>query len=202
MAVEKKKSKCQECHATRLKLVEVTSVLGNTLAWRCVDKAACQKRRKKREEKFKEVKDLVVKAVRKDRDYLAKDNARYYKENLALKARVAELEAVLSPIVWQANRHAVSMSSGLPEQTVSLTHRVSFLRKARSVLANNPPGRNKKKDWPDFATTARHTIQDLGKELLTIGVLAEEMEIAFEAGYETRRSIELARLNGEKDDFD
>lgn len=189
LAVEKK---CTKCGALKSRL-EPTKVIGRIVGWTCIDDTACRARQKKKKKN-----PGVAKAPKKQ-------NTIYrtlYKQNLELKVRVAELESMLSPIVWQANRFAIAMKSALPEQTVTLTHRVAFLRKMREVLANNPPGRNKKKNWPDFAETARLTIQDLGKSLLDIGTLAEEMEIAFEAGYETRRSIELARLNGESDDFD
>lgn len=138
--------------------------------------------------------NLMVQTINRQ----AVEIAELEKKKLALKVRIAELEAMLSPIVWQANRFALAMKNASPNQTVSLTHRVEFLRKAREVLANNPPG--KKKDYPDFTTIARHTIEDLGKSLLDIGTLAEEFDRAYEAGYEHRRSIELARLNGEKVD--
>jgi hypothetical protein len=118
---------------------------------------------------------------------------------LEREVRIAALEAVLSPIVWQSNRFAITMKSALPDQTVKLTHRVQFLRKVREVLANNRP-KPQEEDYPDFHETARHTIEDLGNELLVVGVLAEEMQIAYEAGYEHRRAQELARLKGRKVD--
>lgn len=121
------------------------------------------------------------------------------KTKLALESRIADLEAVLSPLVWQLNRYAIAMKGARPDQTVTLTHRVGFLRKMREVLANN---RHKPqvKNYPEFETIARHTIEDFGKSLLDIGTLADEMRIAYEAGYEHRRSEELARAHGERVD--
>lgn len=124
--------------------------------------------------------------------------AQLEQEKLALEVRVGELEACLSPIVQQSLRFSIALQGDRDERKAAINIRLKDLKKIRLVLANN--GTRPKKDYPDFATIVRHTIEDLGNGLLVIGVLADEMQIAYEAGYEHRRSEELGRARGEKVD--
>ncbi len=119
-------------------------------------------------------------------------------EKLALEVRIGELEACYAPIVHQSLRFASAFLGVNDERKASISIRLKDLKKLRQVVSGATT--RSKDDYPDFATTARHTIQDLGSSLLDIGTLAEEMQIAYEAGYEHRRTQELARARGEQVD--
>src|ERR1700761_3262461 len=188
------KKKCYECGSTRAALDIIKNDLGVPIRYRCIGRSACRKRQKELKEKKKELSGIVKQAVRRDRDYLVKENAAHVKENTLLKVRIAELEAVLVPIVRRSLRFALALKGSPSERLVNLSLRSETLKKAREVLSSGP--KKFKDDQPDFPTIARHTIEDLGKNLLDITTLANEMEIAYESGYEFRRSVELGIQQG------
>ncbi len=116
------------------------------------------------------------------------------KELLEAQVRIANLERVLIPIARASLRFAVA-ARGRPEQRVAISVRAGDLKELREVVAGNK--HRSHEDYPDFTTIARHTIEDLGTDLLEVGALAHEFDIAFEAGYEHRRCEDLAIVQGE-----
>lgn len=127
---------------------------------------------------------------------LKKKVAELETNKLALEVRIADLEACLSPIVGQSLRFATALEGEHDKRTAAINIRLLDLKKMRTVLANN--GTRPKKDYPDFQDIAVETIRSVGDELLNAGPLAFELGLAYEAGYEHRRSEELARTQRRK----
>lgn len=192
--------KCSECGSTHARLDPIKNSLGATMKYRCISRSPCKKRQLDRKEKKKELTGIVKQAVRRDRDYLVKENNLLVQHNVALHVRIAELEGALLPIVRRSLRHVLPMKDRDPDTMVMLSLRKTHLTQAREALASGPAKFDE--NDPDFTTIARHTIEDLDKDLLVIDTLANEFMIAYEAGYEHRRSLELAILRGDQNAID